>query len=158
MPMGRGQGIVVPTVRYYLYSYILDHATCLFITFFHGIMLFLKQLSNGFSAFHKLFRPLDHSLNCQMLLQAHVQLRTEVLSTQSSNSRPPDHDSTFHVTETPALTTQPSVTIWTCFFCAKLSAIYVKFMDQCGCLSQQRGQSVRGDLSIGRSFYSQKVQ
>ena len=27
-----------------------------------------------------------------------------------SNSWPPDHDSTFHVTETPALTTQPSVT------------------------------------------------
>ena len=26
------------------------------------------------------------------------------------NSRPPDHDSTFHVTETPALTTWPSVT------------------------------------------------
>ena len=28
----------------------------------------------------------------------------------SSNSWPPDHDSTFHVTETPALTTWPSVT------------------------------------------------
>ena len=27
-----------------------------------------------------------------------------------SNSWPPDHDSTFHVTETPALTTRPSVT------------------------------------------------
>ena len=26
------------------------------------------------------------------------------------NSSPPDHDSTFHVTETPALTTRPSVT------------------------------------------------
>ena len=29
-----------------------------------------------------------------------------------SNSWPPDHDSTFHATETPALTTQPSVTIF----------------------------------------------
>ena len=29
---------------------------------------------------------------------------------QGLNSRPPDHDSTFHVTETPALTTRPSVT------------------------------------------------
>ena len=29
---------------------------------------------------------------------------------RGSNSRPPDHDSTFHVTETPALTTKPSVT------------------------------------------------
>ena len=29
---------------------------------------------------------------------------------QDSNSWPPDHDSTFHVTEKPALTTQPSVT------------------------------------------------
>ena len=27
-----------------------------------------------------------------------------------SNSQPPDHDSTFHVTETPALTPRPSVT------------------------------------------------
>ena len=26
------------------------------------------------------------------------------------NSRPPDHDSTLHVTETPSLTTRPSVT------------------------------------------------
>ena len=30
---------------------------------------------------------------------------------QGSNSWPPDHDSTFHVTETPALTTWPSVTL-----------------------------------------------
>ena len=28
-----------------------------------------------------------------------------------SKSLPPDHDSTFHVTETPALTTWPSVTL-----------------------------------------------
>ena len=30
---------------------------------------------------------------------------------RGSNSWPPDHDSTFHVTETPVLTTQPSVTL-----------------------------------------------
>ena len=29
-----------------------------------------------------------------------------------SNSRPPDHDNTLHVTETPSLTTRPSVTVW----------------------------------------------
>ena len=29
---------------------------------------------------------------------------------RGSNSRPPDHDSTLHVTETPSLTTRPSVT------------------------------------------------
>ena len=29
---------------------------------------------------------------------------------QGSNSWPPDYDNTFHVTEMPALTTQPSVT------------------------------------------------
>ena len=34
----------------------------------------------------------------------------QVWSDQGSNSWPPDHDSTFHVTETPALTTRPSVT------------------------------------------------
>ena len=44
--------------------------------------------------------------------------RTEVIHTPSStdrgsNSWPPDHDSAFHVTETPALTTRPSVTSWT---------------------------------------------
>ena len=32
---------------------------------------------------------------------------------QGSNSWPPDHDSTFHVPETPAVTTQPSVTLST---------------------------------------------
>ena len=43
-----------------------------------------------------------------------VQLRTEVLTQvwpdQGLNSWPPDHDSTFHVTEAPALTTCPSMT------------------------------------------------
>ena len=44
-----------------------------------------------------------------------LNLRTEVPSTQvwpdwGSNSWPPDHDSTFHVTEMPALTTWPSLT------------------------------------------------
>ena len=44
-----------------------------------------------------------------------VGLRTEVLRTPSSTQvgfelRPPDHDSTFHVTEMPALTTRPSMT------------------------------------------------
>ena len=34
----------------------------------------------------------------------------QVRPDQGSNSWPPDHDSTFHVTETPALTTWPSVT------------------------------------------------
>ena len=34
----------------------------------------------------------------------------QVRPNQDSNSWPPDHDSTFHVTETPALTTWPSVT------------------------------------------------
>ena len=41
----------------------------------------------------------------------------QVRLNQGSNSWPPDHDSTFHVTETPALTTRPSVTsgiIWSC--------------------------------------------
>ena len=42
-----------------------------------------------------------------------VRLRTEVLHTPSStvgsNSLPPDYDSTFHVTGTPALTTRPPV-------------------------------------------------
>ena len=35
---------------------------------------------------------------------------TQVQPKQGSNSWPPDHDSTFHVTETPALATSPSVT------------------------------------------------
>ena len=49
-----------------------------------------------------------------------VRLGTEVLHTRSSirsgfelmtsKSRPPDHDSTLHVTETLALTTRPSMT------------------------------------------------
>ena len=44
-----------------------------------------------------------------------IQLRAENYALQvrpnwGSNSWPPDHDSTFHVTETPALTTWPSVT------------------------------------------------
>ena len=47
-----------------------------------------------------------------------VRLRTEVLRTpkfdptgiRTHDLQPPDHDSTFHVTETPALTTRPSVT------------------------------------------------
>ena len=53
-------------------------------------------------------------LTCIFLDQ--VQLRTEVLHVPQvwpdwgSNSWPSDHDSTFHVTETPALTTRPSVT------------------------------------------------
>ena len=34
----------------------------------------------------------------------------QVRPNRGSNSWPPDHDSTFHVTETPALTTWPSVT------------------------------------------------
>ena len=34
----------------------------------------------------------------------------QVWPDQGSNSWPPDHDSTFHVTEMPALTTRPSVT------------------------------------------------
>ena len=34
----------------------------------------------------------------------------QVRADRGSNSRPPDHDSTFHVTETPALITWPSVT------------------------------------------------
>ena len=34
----------------------------------------------------------------------------QVQTDRCLNSRPPDHDSTFHVTETPALTTWPSVT------------------------------------------------
>ena len=34
----------------------------------------------------------------------------QVRPDRGSNSWPPDHDSTFHVTETPALTTRPSVT------------------------------------------------
>ena len=38
-----------------------------------------------------------------------VRLGTEVLRTQSL-TRPPDHDSTLNVTETPALTIWPSVT------------------------------------------------
>ena len=46
-----------------------------------------------------------------------VRLRTEVLRTPShdrgSISWPPDHDSTFHVTKTPALIAQPWVTIHT---------------------------------------------
>ena len=35
----------------------------------------------------------------------------QVWPNQGSNSWPPDHDSTFHVTETPAVTTQPSVNV-----------------------------------------------
>ena len=47
---------------------------------------------------------------------AQVRLGTEVLCTSSltdwgSNSRPPDDDSTLHVTETPSLATRPSVTL-----------------------------------------------
>ena len=34
----------------------------------------------------------------------------QVRPDRGSNSRPPDHDSTLHVTETPSLTTRPSVT------------------------------------------------
>ena len=34
----------------------------------------------------------------------------QVRPERGSNSQPPDHDSTLHVTETPALTTRPSVT------------------------------------------------
>ena len=44
----------------------------------------------------------------------HVQLKEyyapQVWPDRGLNSWPPDHDSTFHVTETPALTTWPSVT------------------------------------------------
>ena len=41
-----------------------------------------------------------------IIVLVHERLRTEVLRTSSgSNSWPPDHDSTFQVTETPALTT-----------------------------------------------------
>ena len=52
-----------------------------------------------------------HVYNYIVLVQ--VQLRTEVLHTPNSTQQgfePPDHDSTFHVTETPVLTTKPSVT------------------------------------------------
>ena len=50
-----------------------------------------------------------------VLFLVQVRLRTEVPSTQSStipglNSWPPDHDSTVHVAEMPALTTRPWVT------------------------------------------------
>ena len=34
----------------------------------------------------------------------------DLIGVQTHDLVPPDHDSTFHVTETPALTTQPSVT------------------------------------------------
>ena len=34
----------------------------------------------------------------------------QVRPNRGSDSRPPDHDSTFYVTETPALTTRPPVT------------------------------------------------
>ena len=48
---------------------------------------------------------------CLLICLVQVQLGTEVLfqPDQGSNSRPPDHDSTLHVTEMPALTTRPSV-------------------------------------------------
>ena len=39
-----------------------------------------------------------------------AQVRPLVPPNQGSNSWPKDHDNTFHVTETPALTTWPSVT------------------------------------------------
>ena len=47
----------------------------------------------------------------------HVWLRTEVPSSPNSsdwgsNSWPPDHDSTFHVTKTPALTTWPFIAVY----------------------------------------------
>ena len=46
----------------------------------------------------------------------------QVRPDRGSNSWPPDHDSTFHVTEMPALTTRPSVTssiyvYYECKFC-----------------------------------------
>ena len=42
--------------------------------------------------------------------QKYYMYAPEVQPNRGSNSWPPGHDSTFHVTETPALTTWPSVT------------------------------------------------
>ena len=52
---------------------------------------------------------------CEKICLVHVRFRTDVLRTpsttqQGANSWPSDHDSTSHDTETPALTTWPSVT------------------------------------------------
>ena len=55
------------------------------------------------------------SLGRWNLFLIQVLLRTDVLQlrpNQGSNLWPPDHDSTVHVTETPALTTWPSVTLY----------------------------------------------
>ena len=41
----------------------------------------------------------------------------QVQTGRGSNSWPPDHDSTFHVTETPALTTWTSVTLKKEMYC-----------------------------------------
>ena len=53
----------------------------------------------------------------KLILLVQVRLRAEfkyytpqVWPNQGSNLRPPDHDSTFHATETPALSTWPSMT------------------------------------------------
>ena len=65
-------------------------------------------------------KTLEHSTIPEYIsLLVHVQLKTEALRTQSltqpgSYSQPSDHDSAFHVTETPAVTTVPSVTVFTC--------------------------------------------
>ena len=49
---------------------------------------------------------LKHRSSIHFLFKAH-----QVRPDRGLNSSPPDHDSTLHVTETPALTTQPSVTL-----------------------------------------------
>ena len=59
-----------------------------------------------------------HVFNSKPFIRVYILLQAEVPSTPfnptgGSNSWPPDHDSTFHITETPALTTWPSVTLQT---------------------------------------------
>ena len=69
--------------------------------------------------------PVTHSViivsyhetqSCQILLFSssttwdRSTIHPQVRPNRGSNSQPPDHDSTLHVTETPSLTTRPSVT------------------------------------------------
>ena len=97
-------------VKYLVYAYYCSiQKTCVWQKCDIGISL------SSISFMYISFSWSNRAKENLSLFLVQVQLRTEVPRTQSStqpglNSWPSDHDSTVHVTETPALTTRPSVT------------------------------------------------
>ena len=80
----------------------------------------------------------------------------QVRPDQGSNSWPPDHDSIFNVTETPALTTWPSVTIQkhcTSYTCLYWGHSYANLWKHCCSTFSHVTQLQRDNTTEGKQKY-----